>query len=169
MGEARTGMLRTLAAEIRNELPLIDRTLGELHAITPGTGAGPEGRVHLYAASAVLDTYYTGVERVLERIARTFDAVPTGPHWHADLLAVAALDVPEVRPPVLSGASCAVLKRYLAFRHRFRNLYLFDLDAEQVAPLLQGASAGWTAIRADLDAFASALIELAEALERTAE
>jgi len=43
------------------------------------------------------------------------------------------LDVPGVRPPVLSEQTVRQLERFLAFRHRFRNLYLFDLDPDLLA------------------------------------
>ena len=163
MAEPTHGALATLAAEVRAELPLIDRTVRELDDARPAAGIGDE-RIRLYATAALLDTFYTGVERLLERIARQFGAVPSGPHGHADLLAAAGLSVPGVRPPVLSSAAVAALRRYPGFRHRFRNLYLFDLDLAQMMPLWQDAPAAWATVRGDLEAFADELLRLAAVL-----
>ncbi|GMV42480.1 MAG: hypothetical protein AMXMBFR64_41960 [Myxococcales bacterium] len=163
MGEPTPAMLRTLAAEIRAELPSIDRTLDDV-ALADPTGDDVLDRLRLYAGAAILDTFYTGVDRLLERVARTFDAVPTGPHWHTELLGAASLDVPGVRPRILTRESLAGLKRYLAFRHRFRNLYLFDLDPRQMAPLLADLAPVWTTVREDLAGFSGALDALAAAV-----
>jgi hypothetical protein len=57
------------------------------------------------------------------------------------------------------------LDPYLAFRHRFRNLYLFDLDWQLMEPLLQQAAGVWRATEADLRTFADALERMAEALD----
>ena len=58
-----------------------------------------------------------------------------------------------------------MLEPYLAFRHRFRNLYLFDLDVRLVLPLLADAPAAWSAASADLTAFAAHLAALADELD----
>ena len=161
MAEVTPGSLRTLAATLRAELPHMDRTVAEAAVVGLPEGGDAAARVRLYAAAALLDTFYSGVERSLERIARTFDAVPDGPRWHADLLAAAVLDVPGTRPAVLGTVTAAHLKRYLAFRHRFRNLYLFDLDAAQMAPLLRDLEPAWSALRRELSHFADVIEQLA--------
>ena len=90
MAELSRAALATVAAELRAELPRIDRAVDELKLVRPlaatAVHADAQERVRLYAASALLDTFYTAVERVLERLARAFDVVPTGPTWHTDLL-----------------------------------------------------------------------------------
>ena len=168
MAEATPALLLTLSAELRAELFLLDHTVDEA-ALAQPTGAGDAlDRMRLYAGAALLDTFYTGVERLLERVARTFDAVPTGPHWHSDLLTASALVVVGVRPAVLSDATRADLKRYLAFRHQFRNLYLFDLERDQMAPLLSGLAPTWALARRDLEGFADQLDALASAVQAPA-
>lgn len=56
-------------------------------------------------------------------------------------------------------------RRYLAFRHRFRNLYLLDLEAEQMAPLAQDAADLWTTVQGDLKAFCDVPATLAGEVE----
>lgn len=57
----------------------------------------------------------------------------------------------------------------LGFRHRFRNLYLFDLDRELILPLLRDTPTVWRQARGDLDSFADAMERLASDLERSAD
>ena len=84
-----------MAAELRAELPRIDRAVDELKLVRPlaatAVHADAQERVRLYAASALLDTFYTAVERVLQRLARAFDVMPTGPTWHMYIIQIAGL------------------------------------------------------------------------------
>ena len=57
------------------------------------------------------------------------------------------LDIPSVRPAVLATGSAAHLERFLSFRHRFRNLYVFDLDGAQLRPLLETVPPAWAMVR----------------------
>ena len=69
----------------------------------------------------------------------------------------ATLDLPKVRPPILSEETAKRLDAFLAFRHRFRNLYLFDLATDLVEPLLAEAPSVWRAASMDLVEFAKSL------------
>ncbi len=161
MAEIGAARLRTLAAEIRRELEALRRTVAELEWVEAQGDSESAVRIRIYASAAMLDTFYTGIERVLERVARVFGNLPDGPGWHRELLASAALDVPLARPPVLREQTVVVLARYLAFRHRFRNLYLFDLEPEQMEPLIAGAADALAALEQDLQEFAEVLDALA--------
>lgn len=163
-GDREATVFRQVAAEVRAELVHIARTVDELVRARTEIAAEPGRRVLLYGAAALLETFYTGVERAFSRIARALGALPEGQAWHRTLLDDMLLDIPKVRPPVLRGATRDALARYLAFRHRFRNLYLFDLDVTQVAPLAQDVETTFAAASADLERFAAALEALAEAL-----
>ncbi len=164
MADLSAARLRTLAAELRREVQLIQRSVAELQWVADQPSSEAAQRIQLYAAAAMLDTFYTGVERALERIARTFQSLPDGPNWHRALLDESALDVPRVRPAVLRSSTAHEMGRYLGFRHRFRNLYLFDLDGAQMRPLVDGAGAASEAACADLGNFADQLDALADAL-----
>jgi hypothetical protein len=50
-----------------------------------------------------LHSFYTGVERILEDIARTMEkSIPSGPTWHRDLLLQMSANMNSVRPAVIS-------------------------------------------------------------------
>ena len=63
------------------------------------------------------------------------------------------LDVPEVRPPVLSAGARQDLERYRRFRHLVRNAYGFELDWARLEPLLDTLPGAWTLLHQDLSAF----------------
>ena len=126
----RSGVrLRLLAAEVRAELRRIERTAAEIaDARVQLTEAGTPP-IFLYGCAALLETFYSGIEKALTRIAGTIGGLPDGYAWHRRLLDDSTLDLPKLRPPILDEPTARLLEPYLAFRHRFRNLYLFDLDA----------------------------------------
>jgi hypothetical protein len=154
--------LRRLSAEILAEVSRIDRTVAESAEARSALAAGEPARLDVYGAAALLDTFYTGVEKVLGRIAPPLGGgLPSGPAWHRRLLEDMALEIPEVRPSVLSEASIRSLEPYLSFRHRFRNLYLFDLEIDPLRWLLARLPDAWNRTRADLLTFVRFLRDLA--------
>jgi len=167
MPRADDASLRRLAAEIDVERGRIDHATREAasaaEALATEQGSPSTQRLVLYAAAALLDTFYTGFEKVLERVARTLDGgTPEGPGWHRRLLETSAIAIPTVRPPVISAETARLMERYLSFRHRFRNLYLFDLEADPIRALLAEMPGAWTAAAADLESFSHLLLRLAD-------
>jgi hypothetical protein len=162
MADRSATVLRRVAAELRAELSQIDRTVVELELALQGVS---NERVKLYAAAALLDTFYTGVEKAFRRIAAELGGVPEGPGWHRTLLEDMGFDIPKVRPSVLRPETTRALARFLAFRHRFRNLYLFDLEPEPVASLVGDLPRTWNDARADLEGFVGTIERLADEVE----
>ena len=154
------GLFR-LAAELRAELSRIDRTVSELEQAAVRLGSATGDRLVLYGAAALLETFYTGIEKGLTRVALAMGGLPSGATWHRTLLEDMTLSIPQTRPAVLSEATVAQLDSYLAFRHRFRNLYLFDLEASLLEPLLRRTPVAWAATRAELNAFCDTLAAMA--------
>jgi len=54
----------------------------------------------------------------------------------------------------------------LSFRHRFRNLYLFDLQPVLIARLLDAVADAWRLAEADIARFRARVAAIADALER---
>jgi hypothetical protein len=169
MGHINPMRLRLLAAELRDESARIGRTVRELEEAASLVARPDAVRMYLYAAAALLETYYTGIEKALSRIATVIGTMPAGQGWHRQLLRDSTLDLPGVRPGVLSAAAETGLERFLGFRHRFRNLYLFDLDRELTLPLLREAPALWRQVHGELAVFADTMERLASELEQPAD
>jgi hypothetical protein len=168
MAERSVTVLRRVAAELRAEVVHIDRTVSETEALTKAAVSEKtetSEKVTLYATAALLDTFYTGVEKAFRRIALELGGVPEGSGWHRVLLDDMALEIPKVRPSVLRAETARSLSRFLAFRHRFRNLYLFDLEPAPVGALVAELPGTWAAVRTELGQFALVLERLADELD----
>jgi hypothetical protein len=91
----------------------------------------------LRAGGSILHDFYTGIEKIFENIAKEIDQrVPMGEEWHSELLHQMTLDIPGLRPPVITTHTERKLREYLGFRHLFRKRYGFELDWEKMKRLL---------------------------------
>lgn len=113
-----------LAAEVEANLAEIRALGGEIARLRPRLVAAQPDTLDLRAAGSILHDFYSGVERVLERLAVEVDGgAPTGADWHTTLLRRMALPIESVRPGAISAGTAAKLEDYLRFRHLFRNVY----------------------------------------------
>jgi hypothetical protein len=157
--------LLTLAAELRQELEAARRLADE--AIETWRrrveAAEDERRTYVESVALKLHNFYTACERIFERVAGELNgALPQTPDWHLRLLRSMSLDVPEVRPPVISAELGERLGDYLRFRHLVRNVYGFELDESKMELLV--ARLGETA--GDLAAQVSVFLDDLERLGR---
>jgi HepT-like protein len=101
-----------------------------------------------------LHSFYGGVERIFEDIARTVDeTVPSGPGWHADLLLQMTSEIVNLRPVVIRPEARTCLDEYRGFRHVVRNVYAFNLRPARIKELSEGLGDCWKAIWEDLQKF----------------
>lgn len=131
--------LLTLAAEIRQELGAATRLAKETIATwaKKSAVAEEERRTYVESAALKLHNFYTACERIFERLAGELNgALPQTPDWHLRLLRTMSLDVPEVRPRVISTQLAERLGDYLRFRHLVRNVYGFELEETKMEGLV---------------------------------
>lgn len=96
----------------------------------------PDDSYGTRARASILHDFYTGIERIFVRVAEELNGgVPRSEQWHRQLLTDMTLDLPGVRPPVISDILAESLVPFLRFRHLFRNLYGFILDPSRIAEL----------------------------------
>lgn len=119
-----------LEARIRQELQQLDRIADEMKkALKPYRGKEINNTIVLRALGSMLHDFYTGVEKIFLNIAKEIDRfAPRSENWHRLLLEQMTLHLKERRPAVVDKDLAVALQQYLAFRHRFRNLYGFDLE-----------------------------------------
>ena len=67
------------------------------------------------------------------------------------------LDLPKVRPPVLTREAVQRLDEYLRFRHVVRNVYTFSFDPERIGRLVKELESVFEKVRQELFAFADFL------------
>lgn len=73
-----------------------------------------------YLGSVAFDlhSFYQGVERIFEAIAKSIDrSVPSGDRWHKRLLVQMTEEIPGIRPAVISVKTKTALNNYRTFRH----------------------------------------------------
>ena len=93
--------------------------------------------VLLRALGSILHDFYSGVEKIFLHIAKEIDqTAPKSETWHRLLLEQMTLNLEGRRPPVITRQMAKDLEVYLSFRHRFRNLYGFELSWERMEPLV---------------------------------
>jgi hypothetical protein len=141
--------------------PELARCSKSIARVSPPAGCSPglfenarePSLIEREAAATALHSFYTGVEFILRSIADGFDGgVVKSGAWHVALLE--SMRSPSThRPAVLTPVNAERLREYMVFRHRFRNMYSFDLDWALMKPLVAGMEAALNCFEADLDAF----------------
>lgn len=106
------------------------------------------------AGGSILHDFYTGVEKIFENIAKEVDRrIPMGEEWHSDLIHQMTLEVPGLRPSILSAPTEKKLREYLGFRHLFRKRYGFELDWRKMKKLLGNLPQVLLALENDVSLF----------------
>ena len=151
--------LLDLDERIGREIEDIERTVQLAADAWECVGSFPEQQEHFLNSLALnLHSFYNGLERIFETLARWLDPMfPSGERWHRDLLEQMAREMPGVRPAVLSAESVERLDEFLAFRHRVRNLYGFNLEEKRLHELLERLPQAWQSARVDIESFRSLL------------
>ena len=125
-----------LAGRLREELLEIEKIVERTRQ---GWQRANKTGDEFYLDSVALNLHgiYTGLERMFELIANSIDQnKPEGKRWHQELLRQMAVEVPMVRPPVISLQTRDVLDEYRGFRHVIRNIYTFNLNLANMERLV---------------------------------
>jgi hypothetical protein len=154
-------VVQRLRAELQSDLAAFSLRVEALRDVRPD--ASDAGACAL--AAVALHHAYGSMEAALARIMRLLEGEELqGIHWHQALLDSSALDVPGVRPPLLSRESLATLREPLGFRHFFRHAYAVTLDAARLDALGRRLLEGAPSIEADVAAVDRWLAGVADGL-----
>lgn len=125
-----------LARQVGVVLEQLDRLLAVNGGLLEKCRTESPDTTEIAALSAVLHSFYTGIENLFKRVAvETAGSMPCGESWHADLLESMRQST-AARPALIDDALRARLKTYLDFRHVFRHAYTFELNWSRMAPLV---------------------------------
>lgn len=142
-----------LAAELRVDLEAIERRVVTLSSFASAEGHATEEVEHMrtLALAFELERFYTSMETTLTRALEALDGdVPRGPHWHAELLRAASVEIPGFRPALLAPEAATAMRTLLGFRHFARHAYDVEPEAKRVVELAQLAQLVGRAWRASL-------------------
>ena len=79
-------------------------------------------------------------EHIFERVAETFEnQIGDKSQWHAQLLRRMSLDIPDLRPRLVSDEAYECLDELRRFRHVFRSAYTIKLDAARLKLVIRRA------------------------------
>lgn len=146
-----------LAARIRQELREIDRLIERVDTAWKRAQESTED-FYLDSVALNLHSFYTALERVFELVAAEIDqSKPRGENWHQALLQQMALEIPLVRPRLISPETKDRLEEYRGFRHVVRNIYTFRLSPNKMKPLVDGLDTVFTQAKAEIESFLSFL------------
>jgi len=114
--------IEAMKQRIADELQSLERVAAQLQQLLAQMPESPTF-VELRATGSILHDFYSGIERIFERIAVTLDGgLPEGERWH-QLLLQQMEEETKGRPAVIDSELSTRLLEYLKFRHRFRNIY----------------------------------------------
>lgn len=148
-----------LVAEIKNELAKLEKLVQRL-----STQAGRVDDEEISESAALrLHNFYTGCERIFKLIASEVNGILSqNLGWHKRLLNQVALEVPGIRPAVVSPATRTVLEELLNFRHVIRNIYGFELKPERIEELVALAVAVFPQFAGEIETFNAFLLEMSK-------
>jgi hypothetical protein len=118
---------------------------------------------YLDSVALNLHAFYSGLERIFEKLASTIDGtVPTAANWHQELLTQMQTEIPSIRPAVISYQLKEALEEYRGFRHVVRNVYSYHLKPEKLKLLVDNLEYTFTLASEELVVFGDFLTTLNE-------
>lgn len=106
---------------------------------------------------------YTAIEDYFKSIAATFEnSIDDHARYHLELLRILSVDIPEIRPAVISEKSFLLLDKLRAFRHFIRHGYNYILDPDELTLLQKKLNTSFPALINDLDSFSAFVKDLFE-------
>lgn len=136
--------------KLQHEIQQIDQLLESFQPLLNLTEAREPDLVELSALATVLHSFYGGIENIFTTIGKKIDdRIPTGTKWHKDLLTQMSRST-DSREAIINDQQSASLIGYLSFRHFFRNSYAYQLDWDQMRPLVESIAETWEELKAPL-------------------
>ncbi len=84
----------------------------------------------------LMHNYYCAVEDIFIEIARTFEnKVDDTSKYHREILKRMTIDIPGIRPKLLSNKIFNFFDELRGFRHVFRHAYGYIIDSEKIGIL----------------------------------
>jgi hypothetical protein len=159
----RNRLVRNYLIELRSRIEIemcnIETTSQLIQSAWECVNDFPDQQHHYLSSTALnLHSFYNGLERIFEEIAKKIDPVfPSGERWHQNLLEQMTEEIPEVRPAIISTETYVLLKDFLSFRHLIRYLYTFDINKDEIKKLIDKLPETLSNVRYELIIFCKLL------------
>jgi len=110
--------------------------------------------LYLDSLALNLHSFYNGIERIFERVAENIDEFKPGNiNWHQEILNQMTLEVPNIRPALISQDLKEKLDEYRAFRHVVRNIYSHNFRVDKMKNLIESIDKIYSEIESSLQDF----------------
>jgi len=150
-------LIERVAEEVRFEIGHLEQLFVSYSDLLPGARERTPGLVEMTALASVVHSFYQGMENIFVAVAKRLDQqLPTGDHWHKDLLAQMTRQTAK-RPPVISTELETRLAVYLGFRHFSRHAYPYFLDWDELEKLVVPLHEVWAEVKRQLHQFLDTL------------
>ncbi len=121
---------------------------------------------YIYAVALTIQHFYTSLKTAFARVVAELDGVsPRSEGWHKQLLDQVSIDIKDMRPALISRDLNRRLDRFRRFRHVVRHGYEYELDWEQIVPLVEQLELVVSELKSSFEQFASFLVNAAAELE----
>ena len=141
-----------IEADVRRQMELIDKIQATIADRVARMAAGEA--VVVEGAAFHVNNFYSAVEDLLRIVAAAFENnISDVSRWHSELIDRMTLDIPGVRPPLLSADTTQLLHRLRGFRHFFRHAYRVELDPDEVLANVARAREVHPLLWADVERF----------------
>jgi hypothetical protein len=155
--------IRRLITEIQAELSELAKVKAVLDEANAQFAERIPDFLELSGIALNLHAFYNGIENLFRRIALELgEGVPTGSDWPLRLLRNMALEIPQVRPRVITPETHSKLDDYLRFRHLVRYTYGHELDWVRIRSLMDNLGATYADFVRDVGEFLRFLEAMAE-------
>jgi hypothetical protein len=160
--------VQVLLGELRNSRAVLER-IGAFHDdyCRRTSGSARHATETAIVLADILVSAYTCLETLFLRISQHFENTLARDKWHSDLLHKMTLEVPGVRPAVISADTFAGLEELLKFRHFKRYYFEFRYDWDRLEYLQKRFEQARPLVDRDLDQFQEFLQRLTAASGRS--
>jgi hypothetical protein len=142
-----------LAAKIRLGLEEFATIREQMSPLIAKQSDSTVSDIETAAASAMLHSFYTEIEKILKLIAREWDArMPSSDAWHKELLNQMSAPT-NARPAVITSGLVEILSEFLAFRHLFRGASIALMRWDKLAPLVAKVDQTYLQTLQEMEAF----------------
>ena len=105
--------------------------------------------------------FYTAIEDLFKQIAKSFENhIENMSNFHKELLVRINMEIPNVRPSVISKPSLLLLDKIRSFRHFVRHAYDVELDKKELELIQNRLKSEFRHVEKDLNHFRAYLQEL---------
>ena len=146
-----------LIADVMDDLKSIDRMKAEYDTFVADVEWENPSVYEMATIGYYLHNFYNACESIFRSVAGAFENQIDGVAWPSSILKRMKLDIPSVRPRVISDELYSLLDDFRAFRHVFRNAYSFELDWAKERLVADKLDTAVSRVREELAAFVEAL------------